>query len=410
METTQKIANRFELKELELNALLEITQAINENLPEESLYKIYNFTLRANLKLGKLMLMVQERNQWELKLSFGTQKNYSDMDNQAYQLVKSHRILFNADLFDSPFEEFEVAIPVFHKNELLAIAFLGGVSNSQEKELIENHLNFIQALTNIIMVAIENKKMARARLEQEVYDKEMEIAKKVQQLLFPKSLPENDNFSIDAHYSPHHTVGGDYYDWLSIDENRKIVCIADVSGKGVPAALLMSNFQASLRTLLRKTTDLEEVIHDLNHQVFESANGENFITFFIALIDLKEKKLTYVNAGHNPPFLMSSNGKIEKLEKGTLVLGALREIPFLEIGITKIEKTQTLLLYTDGLTEAFNEKEEEFGPERVMVILNNSADTKPASILSSILKEIDNFIGKRALSDDITLLACQYHV
>lgn len=410
MNTTLNIANRYELKELELNALLEITQAINENLAEDSLYKIYNFTLRANLKLGKLMLLVQEKDHWEQKLSFGTQKDYADLDESANQLVQSRKILFNADLFDSPFEEFEVAIPVFHKNELLAIAFLGGVSNSQEKELIENHLNFIQALTNIIMVAIENKKMARERLQQEVYAKEMEIAKKVQQLLFPKSLPENDNFSIDAHYSPHHTVGGDYYDWLSINENLKIVCIADVSGKGVPAALLMSNFQASLRTLLRKTTNLEEVIHDLNHQVFESANGENFITFFIALIDLKEQNLTYVNAGHNPPFLMSSNGTIEKLEKGTLVLGALREIPFLEMGTLKIEKTQTLLLYTDGLTEAFNEKEEEFGPERVMDILNNNISSEPALILSNILEKIDAFIGKRELSDDITLLACQYHV
>lgn len=410
MNTTLNIANRYELKELELNALLEITQAINENLAEDSLYKIYNFTLRANLKLGKLMLLVQENEHWEEKLSFGTQKVYADIDESANQLVQGRKILLNADLFDSPFEEFEVAIPVFHENELLAIAFLGGVSNSQEKELIENHLNFIQALTNIIMVAIENKKMARERLKQEVYAKEMEIAKKVQQLLFPKSLPENDNFSIDAHYSPHHTVGGDYYDWLSIDDHRKIVCIADVSGKGVPAALLMSNFQASLRTLLRKTTDLEEVIHDLNHQVFESANGENFITFFIALIDLKEQKLTYVNAGHNPPFLMSSNGTIEKLEKGTLVLGALREIPFLEMGTLKIEKTQTLLLYTDGLTEAFNEKEEEFGPERVMDILNNNISSEPALILSNILEEIDAFIGKRELSDDITLLACQYHV
>jgi sigma-B regulation protein RsbU (phosphoserine phosphatase) len=410
MDTALNIANRYELKELELNALLEITQAINENLPENSLYKIYNFTLRANLKLGKLMLVVKDKKQWELKLSFGTVKDYTKIDENSYQLVDNRKILFPADLVDSPFDEFEVAIPVFHKNNLLAIVFLGGVANSEERELIENHLNFIQALTNIIMVAIENKKMARERLEQEVYAKEMEIAKKVQQLLFPKSLPENSDFNIDAHYSPHHTVGGDYYDWLSIDEHRKIVCIADVSGKGVPAALLMSNFQASLRTLLRKTSDLEEVIHDLNHQVFESANGENFITFFIALIDLKERKLTYVNAGHNPPFLMSSNGTIEKLEKGTLVLGALREIPFLEIGTTEINKTQTLLLYTDGLTEAFNENEEEFGPERVMDILNKNITGKPSLILSSILNEIDAFIGKRALSDDITLLACQYHV
>jgi sigma-B regulation protein RsbU (phosphoserine phosphatase) len=313
-------------------------------------------------------------------------------------------------LVDSPFEEFDVAIPVFHKNELLAIVFLGGVANAEEKELIENHLNFIQALTNIIMVAIENKKMARARIEQQVYDKEMEIAKKVQQLLFPKSLPDKSNFIIDAHYSPHHTVGGDYYDWISIDEHKKMVCIADVSGKGVPAALLMSNFQASLRTLLRKTTDLEEVIHDLNHQVFESANGENFITFFIVLIDLKEKNLTYVNAGHNPPFLVSTDGTIQKLDKGTLVLGALREIPFLEIGAIKIMEPQTLLLYTDGLTEAFNESEEEFGPERVMAILSKYISATPEAILAAILKEINTFIGKRALSDDITLLACKYHV
>jgi sigma-B regulation protein RsbU (phosphoserine phosphatase) len=178
----------------------------------------------------------------------------------------------------------------------------------------------------------------------------------------------------------------------------------------VPAALLMSNFQASLRTLMRKTTDLEEVIRDLNHQVFESADGENFITCFIALIDLKEKKLTYVNAGHNPPFLVSSDGKIEKLEKGTLVLGALREIPFLEIGSTKISTPQTLLLYTDGLTEAFNEQEEEFGPERVLEILSKYISATPKAILSAILGEIDTFIGQRPLSDDITLLACKYHV
>ncbi|SMG12287.1 sigma-B regulation protein RsbU (phosphoserine phosphatase) [Marivirga sericea] len=410
MDTAFKIANRYELKELELNALLEITQAINENLPEKSLYKIYNFTLRANLKLGKLMLLVKEKNNWEQKLAFGTREDYQTTGASAHQLVEKRKILFPSDLVDSPFEEFDVAIPVFHKDELLAIVFLGGVANAEEKELIENHLNFIQALTNIIMVAIENKKMARERLEQEVYDKEMEIAKKVQQLLFPKSLPDKSNFIIDAHYSPHHTVGGDYYDWIAVDDHKKIVCIADVSGKGVPAALLMSNFQASLRTLLRKTIDLEEVIHDLNHQVFESANGENFITFFIALIDLKEKELTYVNAGHNPPFLVSSDGSIEKLDKGTLVLGALKEIPFLEIGTLKITEPQTLLLYTDGLTEAFNEDEEEFGPERVMEILSKYISATPQAILAAILKEIDAFIGKRALSDDITLLACKYHV
>lgn len=178
MDSTLNISNRFELKELELNSLLEITQAINENVSEESLYKIYNFTLRANLKLSKLMLLVQDNKQWEQKLSFGIKQDYTLIDKNSYQLVENRKILFHSDLVDSPFDEFEVAIPVFHKDELLAIVFLGSVTNAEERELIENHLNFIQALTNIIMVAIENKKMARQRLEQEVYAKEMEIAKK----------------------------------------------------------------------------------------------------------------------------------------------------------------------------------------------------------------------------------------
>lgn len=410
MDAVLKISNRYELKELELNALLEITQAINENLPEDSLYKIYNFTLRANLRLSKLLLLVQEQSQWKSKLSFGTEKDFMNAEVNITDLINGKDILFHEVLQNSAFAEFEVGIPVFHKNELLAVVFLGGVTNPDEKELIENHLNFIQVLTNIIMVAIENKKMTREKLTREVYAKEMEIAKKVQQLLFPKTLPAQDNFIINAHYSPHDTVGGDYYDWLSLEDNKKLICIADVSGKGVPAALLMSNFQASLRTLVRKTTDVEEMIHDLNHQVFESANGENFITFFLAIIDLENRQLTYVNAGHNPPFLISEDGHIEKLEKGTLVLGALKEIPFLEIGVQKIEKTETLLLYTDGLTEAFSEEEEEFGPERVEEILKQQINSTPKSIIEALLVGIDNFIGKKELSDDITLLACRYHV
>ncbi|MBK6266319.1 serine/threonine-protein phosphatase [Marivirga sp. S37H4] len=408
MDTTYQISNQYELKELELNSLLEITQAINDNLSEESLYKIYNFTLRANLRLAKLLLLVKEENEWQCKVEFGAKKSFNcEIPSEA--LIEHKKILFQNDLADSPFDEFEVGIPVFHKNNLLAVVFLGGVADSSEKKLIENHLNFIQALTNIIMVAIENKKMARAKIEQEVYAKEMEIAKKVQQLLFPKTLPDQENFKIAAHYSPHNTVGGDYYDWLEIDEHRKIVCIADVSGKGVPAALLMSNFQASLRTLLRKTSDLEEIIKDLNYQVFQSADGENFITFFMALIDAHESHITYVNAGHNPPFLMNADG-IKELDKGTLVLGAFEELPFLEIGHLDLKGEQTMFLYTDGLTEAFNDQEEEFGAEKVEAFLQKNKTATPTLLISELLKKLDDFVGDRAFSDDITLLVCDFNV
>lgn len=407
MDSTYQIANQYELKELELNALLEITQAINDNMPEESLYKIYNFTLRANLRLSKLVLLVKEDG-WECKVEFGTKKTFN-CEVPSEHLIEKRKILFQNDLINSAFDEFEVGIPVFHKSNLLAVVFLAGIPGTGEQKQIENHLIFIQALTNIIMVAIENKKMAREQLKQEVYAKEMDIAKKVQQLLFPKFLPDQQNFKIAAHYSPHHTVGGDYYDWLEIDKDKKIVCIADVSGKGVPAAILMSNFQASLRTLLRKTTDLEEIINDLNFQVFESANGENFITFFIALIDMKDQKITYVNAGHNPPFLLNEDGICE-LDKGTLVLGAFKKLPFLEIGQFKVNKGQTLFLYTDGLTEAFNKDDEEFGSDRVEDFLKNNMKASPSILISNLLVDLDKFVGEKEFSDDITLLVCNFNV
>ncbi len=407
MENSVEIANRFERKELELNALLEITQAINDNVPESSLYKIYNFTLRANLSLSKLLLLVSEQNSWVCKVQFGSDDVYDGAVPDGSSMRK-HEILDSADLADTAFEEFETAIPVFHKDDLLAMVYLGGIAEQNDPKHIENHLNFIQALTNITMVAIENKKMANERIVKEVYEKEMEIAKKVQQLLFPKFLPYSDNFKIAAHYSPHSTVGGDYYDWHAISEHQKMVCIADVSGKGVPAALLMSNFQASLRTSLRRTTDLNDIINDLNHQVFQSANGENFITFFIAIIDQKERKLAYVNAGHNPPYLVQGRDIIE-LTDGTLVLGAFPELPFLKIGEAALTDEQILFLYTDGLTEAFDMNEEEFGPERLKLFLSYQVETNPETLLKHVLNSVDDFVGDRPLSDDITLLACTFN-
>ncbi|GAB3343506.1 hypothetical protein GCM10027429_34230 [Marivirga atlantica] len=407
MENAVEIANRFELKELELNSLLEITQAINENVPEASLYKIYNFTLRANLSLNKLLLIVREEGHWVCKVQFGVANEYNEVIPDQ-SIAQKNTILHKTDLADTPFDEFETAIPVFHKENLLAVVYLGGIAEQDHPKHIENHLNFIQALTNITMVAIENKKMARERLEKEVYEKEMEIAQKVQQLLFPKFLPEQDNFNIAAHYSPHSTVGGDYYDWHEISDTEKMVCIADVSGKGVPAALLMSNFQASLRTLLRKTTDLSEIVNDLNYQVFQSASGENFITFFIAIIDLEKKRLKYVNAGHNPPYLIQ-NKITHDLNDGTLVLGAFPELPFLKIGEVALESEQTLFLYTDGLTEAFNVNEEEFGPERLRLFLTHQAESNPKDLVERVLDSVDDFVGDRPFSDDITLLACTFN-
>jgi len=392
------------LKELELNSLLEVTQAINNNLPEDSLYKIYKFTMLANLKVKKLALFVLSE-KWDCKVNFGVVNDFHDTELpvEFFQLKNTTPLNGKHKAFD----EFDIVIPVLHKGKLLAVVLVGGVKKYAMSSSLETGTTFLEALTNIILVAIENKKLARKQLEQEAMKKELEIAQQVQQFLFPKTLPETDELHIAAHYLPHHNVGGDYYDYIPLADDKFIVCIADVSGKGIPAALIMSNFQASLRTLVRKTNDLKDIVEELNHQINYSGNGESFITFFIALYDSQKHILEYINCGHNLPILCLNGSSPQLLDLGTTVLGMFNPLPFNNLGTFMNVKSFTLMCYTDGLTESVNDQEEEFGPEKVEEIMNNCGNLLPNEINTKMLTAVDRFRNMNPYRDDVTLLTCK---
>ena len=410
MPTEPLLEKQYELKELELNALLEVTQAINNNLAEESLYKIFNFTLRANLNIKKLALYVLseqdgEADFWECKTNFGTEINFARvMLNEHFLPI--HEITYVRDLPEPGlFEEFDIAIPVSHKERMLSLVFTSGLHKEDDAVADQTGTTFVQALSNIIIVAIENKKLARKQLAQEAVRKEMEIAQQVQQFLFPKDLPHGPGLQVEASYQPHHSVGGDYYDFLRLGAHHFLVCIADVSGKGVPAALLMSNFQAALRTIVRQTVDLKEIIFELNYQVMQSANGENFITFFVAIYDEQAHTLRYVNAGHIPPILMSPHHEAYLLEKGTVMLGSFQPLPFLSEGIIDNLESFMLFAYTDGLTEIFNEEGEEFGTDRLQQYLIQYADKDLASLHHRLFRTLAEFRAGEGYDDDITFIS-----
>lgn len=393
----------LERKELELNALLEITQSINNNVPEESLYKIFNFTLRSNLNLKKLALFVLDEI-WNCKVNFGTQINFNKHKiDDRFKLIKRIHQMSEFD-GECDFHEFEMVIPVAHKSETLALVFVGGLNpNSHDRD---ESIKFIQALSNIIIVAIENKKLARKQLEQEAFRKELEIASDVQQFLFPERLPYTDRLKVEASYLPHDRVGGDYYDYIPINKNQFLICVADVSGKGIPAALMMSNFQASLRTLLRQTPNLKEIVEALNYQVMENTKGEKFITFFGAIYDLSLKTMVFVNAGHNPPILLDKSG-VRLLEEGSTVLGAMNPLPFLNEGfITDLEEF-TLFAYTDGLTETVDEAGAEYGVQALVDYLQANRSKDIRTMHQDIIVNLDGFKGRNGYRDDITILSCR---
>lgn len=394
------LEDKLKLKELELNAVLEITKAINDNLPEDALYKIYDFTLRANLNIKKLALYVLDDN-WNCKVNHGTKADFFKikMNEELTELKKIKEV---KDCKISEFEEFEYIIPVFHKNETLALIF---VSEDCEDEY--NASEFIQAISNIIIVAIENKKLARRELDQEAFRKELEIASDVQQFLFPDDLPYGIRLKVEASYLPHDRVGGDYYDYIPINKNQFLICVADVSGKGIPAAILMSNFQASLRTLVRQTPNLTEIVEALNFQIMESAKGEKFITFFAGIYDHNLKTMVYVNSGHNPPVLVRNNGSVELLEEGSTVLGMFQPLPFINEGFITDLDDFLLFCYTDGVTETSNEQGEEYGIERLSNYLVENSNKDLKEIHQDIIVNLDDFKGKEAYNDDITILSCR---
>ncbi len=392
---------KSDLKQLELNALLEVTQAINDNLPEEALYRIYRFTLLANLKVKKLALFVNEE-KWDCKVFFGVKVDLNKIElPEEYQELKESRLMgFSED----PFGDFDMVFPVLYKDRFLAVVFIGEISDLEES--VESSTTFLKALTNIIMVAIENKKLARRELQQEAYRKELEIAKQVQQLLFPKELPKNERVYIEAFYRPHHEVSGDYYDFIEMNPNKFLICIADVSGKGVPAAMWMSNFQASLRTLVRQTDSLIDIVNELNYSIIRSGNREMFITFFVAVYDFEQKELNYINSGHNPPILIQED-KFEFLKNGTTVLGVFDPLPFIDEG--KIENIDKFFLfsYTDGVTETFNQSREEFGQDRLEEIVINNSSWELSKVHEELIKALDDFRKDTPFTDDITVLSCK---
>jgi phosphoserine phosphatase RsbU/P len=397
---------KYQRKELELKALLEITQAINENKPASVLLNIFKFTCLVHLNIRSMLLYVSSVEGFDQKINHGVKQRVPDR----IPLDKIHYEKGSGQLnIEVPagysFQELENYLPVYHKEKMLAVLFLKKKEDNEELDL-----DFTQALTNILVVALENKRFAKRQLEQERLNKEIEIASNVQRMLFPSVLPTNQRIKAKVSYIPHSTVGGDYYDFIQKSEDEVFFCIADVSGKGMPAALLMSNFQAALRTLLRSSSDLEMIVQQLNYTIFENTDGERFITFFLGYYNFKKRELIYVNAGHNPPVLCwDGEMRTELLGAGTTILGAFEELPFLEVGSRQHLKNFPIHLYTDGLTESFDAAGSEFGDERFLKFIKTKQCVNPEEFHKVFFKELDDFSQGVEKSDDITLLSLKFY-
>ncbi len=400
---------RLELSAFKLNALLEITLAINDNVSTEELVKRFEKLLTDKLSIGKVM-MIKLGKTWDCLLNSGFSDTLFDNLSKEKDLLSIKEISYLTAEPERFPEPVDIVIPVTHKDEAISFVLIGDIEEEGEGvSPIIKHLRFVQTLSNIITVAIENKRLFKESLRQEALKREMELASRMQTMLIPASeqLPDNEHVRMSAFYHPHLDVGGDYYDVLNLGKEEIGFCIADVSGKGISAAILMSNFQANLHALFTKEISLDNLLTKLNNRVMKSAKGEKFITLFVARYNFRKKLLTYVNAGHNPPILYQlRQKKIHLLKSGTVGMGMLDELPFVHEKEIVMDEPSKLLCYTDGLVEILNEDGVEFGTEKLEVELKNK---------SSLEKNIDAIIKKQriledntSIFDDISILGAEF--
>lgn len=401
----EALERQLRSKQLRIEALLAITAAINRNAPAADLLRIFTFEMRF-LKLTKVLLLHYSHNIWKEAVCYGIEKNDIDAVALAGFLVTSGDAPFALDNNNyTPLlpDGFKHVVPVYHKSEPLAFLLLEGLDSSEDESEKEDKIGFIQTITNVIIVAIENKRLFKQQLEQESLKKELEVAQRVQTMLVPKQLPHNKRLDMEAIYMPHHSIGGDYYDYVLLSENEFIFCIADISGKGIAAALLMANIQAMLRALAYETSDLRELIIKLNRRIVEMTEGDKFITLFIAKHNLLSRELTYINAGHNPP-LLCCDGKTHVLSNGCTLLGVFDTIPAIQQTTLQLKPNTVIVAYTDGLTDLENDLYQPFTIEHLADFTQTNFDLSMIDFSEELLQTIKQFKGSQPYTDDITIV------
>ncbi len=399
----EKLENELNLKQLQIKSLLTITQAINDNISADGLYNMYKSFLSWEMEIDKMALFIKGDDSWTCVTTINT--DMSTMNEIIPHFIKFNRLHTIKEGDHFLLKEFDIIIPVFHKQLPLAYALIGGIKESTD---LYNKIQFITTITNIIAVAIENKRLFKRQLAQERYKKEMELAGDVQKMLIPDHFPKGDHYEISKIYKPHFNIGGDYLDFIPFDKNKFAFCIADISGKGVAAALLMANFQAIIQALIHQYRDLETFIFALNESVFRITRSDKYITFFIAEVDITRRKLKYINAGHYPPVLING-GKMRRLTNGTTIIGAFEKLPSIREEVISLEDDAFVFCFTDGLVDLQNEKGDHFSDEIIEKQVQTHWKLGADDFNKKLMQEIETFRGNQEFFDDIAILTCKIY-
>jgi sigma-B regulation protein RsbU (phosphoserine phosphatase) len=292
----------------------------------------------------------------------------------------------------------EMVVPIISNDEVI------GVFDLESDELnaySEDDLEVLMLLASQVAIIIEKVMLHEQLIEKKRLEGQLEVARQVQLELLPPSDPKLAGYDISAYNFPTEEVSGDYYDWVRIHDDQIGIVIADVAGKGIPAALLMAFLRASLRAATHIGYAPQISMAKVNYLLWESIERHQFVTAFYGILDATNRTLAYANAGHNPPLLINADGSSRFLEQGEVPLGMFRDTRYYEYYLT-LEPGQILVLYTDGVTEAFNPAEEEFGGDRLVRSVKAARDLSAREMIDAIQRDIAEWTDGKGAHDDVT--------
>ncbi len=293
-------------------------------------------------------------------------------------------------------------IPISHGERLLGVLCLGRKMGARRYNLED--VTMLSVLSGQMAIALVNARLYQETLEKRRFEEDLSRARQIQETLLPKSSPSGEHFMVSALNRPSRLIGGDYHDFVTTREDLLGIAIGDVSGKSLPAALLMAVLQASFQAQVLNVLPVRETVARVNNHMARFTAPDQFATFFYGELNLRNGAFTYCNAGHNPPLLLHAGGCIEELTTGGLVLGVMGDIVYDE-GTISLVPGDTLFLYTDGVTEAKNSLDEEFGVERLTRLLRDMHRLPPDDLLNIIFEEANRFsAGDLLQQDDTTML------
>ncbi len=285
------------------------------------------------------------------------------------------------------------------KDEVIGLVYLDSLQRSHS--FGEEDLRIRTALANVAAAKIENVRLLEESMHMRVLEEDMRMAAEIQTGLLPRGAPAVPGYGLVGCNHPCRTVGGDYYDF-SLEGGRLMLALGDVSGKGTAAALIMTVLRAAVRGHWTEGF-ISEAVTRINRTVCQNIPSNKYVTFFLAALDPGSGRVAYVNAGHNPPLLVRANGEVETLQEGGMVLGLFEKVPYAD-GAMDLRPGDTLVIYSDGVTETWNAAGDEFGEEGLTALVVRSRKLDPAALQDQVLLELERFSAGAKATDDRTLI------